>query len=195
MKSRSRDLGADITGSLVIREGGSYVNRLVWVKPSGEMFLYDKKHLFRYAGEEKIFTPGKKPIIVETLGWKIRPFVCYDLRFPIWTRNLNQAYHAALFTANWPSGRSAHWRALLTARAIENQAYVVGVNRVGTDGNGLTYTGDSRVIDPLGTLVFDHTAEPVVHTVALSGRLLGECRASFPAWMDQDLDMVAFPES
>lgn len=190
MTERSRSLGIDITGSLVIQENQHYYNRLIWVKPTGELFVYDKKHLFRYAGEEKIFTPGEKPIIVELHEWKIRPFICYDLRFPVWTRNLNQAYDVALFTANWPARRSAHWKALLTARAIENQAYVIGVNRVGTDGNGLEYSGDSRVVDPLGTLVFDHSGSPVTHTVELSIQELLAYRASFPAWMDADVDML-----
>ncbi|MFH1155649.1 MAG: amidohydrolase [Pseudomonadota bacterium] len=189
MKARSRDMKVDITGSLVIRDSGRYYNRLLWAKPTGELFVYDKKHLFRYAGEEKIFTPGKKPIIVELQGWRIRPFICYDLRFPIWTRNLNQVYHVALFTANWPARRSGHWKALLTARAIENQAYVIGVNRVGVDGNGLDYSGDSRAVDPLGTVIFQHSGSPVIHTVELSMGELESYRASFPAWMDADTDL------
>ncbi|WP_321492187.1 amidohydrolase [uncultured Desulfobacter sp.] len=190
MKKKSHAMNADITGSLVIGESGRYHNRLVWVKPTGELFAYDKKHLFRYAGEEKIFTPGEKPITVELHGWRIRPFICYDLRFPIWTRNVNLTYHVALFTANWPARRATHWKALLAARAIENQAYVIGVNRVGIDGNGLHYTGDSRIIDPLGTVVFQHSESPVTYTAELSIQELESYWASFPAWMDADSDQL-----
>ncbi|MFZ5568950.1 MAG: amidohydrolase [Thermodesulfobacteriota bacterium] len=177
---------ADIAGSLAVREKGRFFNRLIWVRPSGDILTYDKKHLFRYAGEEKVYTAGDRLLTVELNGWRIRPFICYDLRFPCWCRNWNKAYDLAVYVANWPAKRAAHWKALLPARAIENQCYVAGVNRVGTDGNGMTYSGDSAVIDPLGTTLFQKSSLESVQTVELSLALLREYRQHFPAWMDAD---------
>lgn len=180
-----------ITGSVMIRDKGRFFNRLIWARPDGTMETYDKKHLFRYAGEEKVYTPGRRRITVELSGWKIRPFICYDLRFPIWTRNLDNAYDLALFVANWPTRRSPHWRALLPARAIENQAYVAAVNRVGKDGNNIEYRGDSAVIDPLGNVLFEKADDACSATLTLSRKVLTDYRRQFPAWMDADIDMPA----
>ncbi len=186
MKKKSREINTDITGSIIIKEKKKFFNRLIWTKPSGELFCYDKKHLFRFSGEDKIFSPGSKKIIVNLKDWKICPFICYDLRFPIWTRNYRKAYDIAVFVANWPEIRSHHWKALLTARAIENQAYIIGVNRVGQDGNGLEYSGNSSVIDPKGNSLFQKSSSCCVHTEKISFKLLREYRKKFPAWADSD---------
>jgi predicted amidohydrolase len=183
---KSRQKNADITGSIIVRENGKFFNRLIWAKPSGDLFYYDKKHLFRFAGEEKIFSPGSTHILVELFGWKIRPFICYDLRFPLWTRNFNNQYDLAIFIANWPEKRSAHWNALLPARAIENQCFVAGVNIVGEDGKGLIYNGGSCIIDPLGKRLFHQSNLEITHTATLSYSLLEDYRKTFPAWMDAD---------
>ena len=186
LRNKSAAIRKDLTGSVMIREKNRFYNRLVWAKPNGSMVTYDKKHLFAYAGEDKVYTAGTSRVLVELNGWRIRPFICYDLRFPIWCRNLDLVYDLALFVANWPEKRSAHWRALLPARAIENQAYVIGVNRVGSDGNNYEHRGDSAVIDPLGTVLFEQSWEECIHTVTLPGKPLAEYRSQFPAWRDAD---------
>ena len=180
----------DIVGSFIADDSGKFFNRLVWAKPNGEIFVYDKKHLFRMAGEEKIYSAGSKHIIVELNGWKIRPFICYDLRFPAWTRNIANQFDAAIFIANWPERRSAHWKALLQARAIENQCYIIGVNRVGIDGNGLSYSGDSSIIDPWGTIIFQKSKQACIYTGDLSYDILQQSRESFPVWKDADNDII-----
>ena len=190
IKEKSAEKTVDILGSIIAEDGGKFFNRLVWAKPDGEIFTYDKKHLFRMAGEEKIYSAGSKNITVELNGWKIRPFICYDLRFPVWTRNVKNQFDAAIFIANWPERRSAHWKALLQARAIENQCYVIGVNRVGTDGNGLTYSGDSSIIDPWGTVIFQKSNQTCIHTAELSYDVLKTSRKDFPVWMDADNDII-----
>ena len=190
IKEKSAEKTVDILGSIIAEDGGKFFNRLVWAKPDGEIFIYDKKHLFRMAGEEKIYSAGSKNITVELNGWKIRPFICYDLRFPVWTRNVKNQFDAAIFIANWPERRSAHWKALLQARAIENQCYVIGVNRVGTDGNGLTYSGDSSIIDPWGTVIFQKSNQTCIHTAELSYDVLKTSREDFPVWMDADNDII-----
>ncbi len=182
----ARERGADIAGGVIIGEDGKYYNRLVWARPGGDVLTYDKRHLFRMAGEEKVYTAGDKNITVELKGWRIRPFICYDLRFPMWTRNSGKEYDVAVFTANWPAKRSYHWKALLRARAIENQCYVIGLNRIGTDGKGISYTGDSTVIDYAGNILFEKGPEECLHTVELQYEGLIHYRESFPAWMDAD---------
>lgn len=181
---------AVVTGSLMIQDNGRYYNRLIWAQPDGTVAKYDKKHLFRYAGEEKVFTAGNQRISCMLKGWRIRPFICYDLRFPVWTRNLGKAYDLALFVANWPARRAMHWQTLLRARAIENQAYVIGVNRVGLDGKGLTYDGHSAVIAPTGEPLFKPIGDERIFTVTLDGGLLERYREEFPVWMDADEKMV-----
>jgi predicted amidohydrolase len=190
IKSKSRAMGADIAGSIIIVENGCYFNRLVWAKPDGRMYTYDKKHLFRMAGEDRAYTPGDKNITVELEGWSIRPFICYDLRFPLWTRNFDNSYDAAVFIANWPAKRSHHWKSLILARAIENQSYVAAVNRTGADGKGNDYCGDSAIIDPLGEIIFQGGRDECVHTSSLSYDLLADCRLNFPVWKDADGDRV-----
>ena len=190
LRAKATAKGVHIAGSLMIKDQERYYNRLVWAHPDGAITTYDKKHLFRYAGEEKIYAAGLKRVTLEIDDWRIRPFICYDLRFPIWCRNLNKAYDLAIFVANWPARRAAHWKALLRARAIENQAYVIGVNRVGEDGNGHAYDGDSAVITPTGDYLFEKHADACVFTLQLSRKALDDYRATFPAWMDADGEML-----
>lgn len=186
LTAKSREKGADVAGSIVIAENKSYFNRLVWAKPDGTLLWYDKRHLFRMTGEHKVYTPGQRLLTVEVKGWRLRPFICYDLRFPVWIRNRDNAYDAAVFVANWPAARAAHWQALLAARAIENQSYVVAVNRIGEDGNALVFDGGSTVIDPWGKAVWAARARACTQTVVLRRDLLEACRRDFPAWMDAD---------
>lgn len=186
MRTRAEQTNALIAGSAALQSERGPVNRFLLVEPQGTVHHYDKRHLFRMAEEHHHYEPGAERVIVNWRGWRILPLVCYDLRFPVWSRNLND-YDLALFVANWPAPRSLHWQALLTARAIENQAYVAGCNRVGTDGNGHHYRGDSRVISPQGEIIT--TAEPHHATridAELSLSTLREYREKFPAWQDAD---------
>ncbi|MGD9082372.1 MAG: amidohydrolase [Desulfobacterales bacterium] len=192
LREKSRQKNADIVGSIIVIDNGKYFNRLIWAKPQGEIFTYDKRHLFRMAGEEKVYNAGRQNITVELRGWKIRPFICYDLRFPVWTRNIENWYDAAIFIANWPERRSGHWKLLLQARAVENQCYVIGVNRVGIDGNGHRYSGDSSIIDPLGNIIFHNKNATITYTVDLSYETLKNARKSFPVWKDADTDLIRF---
>jgi len=190
IKEKSADKNVDIIGSIIADDGGKFLNRLIWARPDGKISTYDKKHLFRMAGEEKVYSAGSKNITVELNGWRIRPFICYDLRFPIWTRNTANQYDIAIFVANWPERRSEHWKLLLQARAIENQCYVIGVNRVGTDGNGHSYSGDSSIVDPWGSITFQKSDQTCTHTAELSYEVLQKSRESFPVWMDADNDLI-----
>ncbi|TAL26454.1 MAG: amidohydrolase [Aquabacterium sp.] len=182
----ARRLRADVAGSLAIADGGHYYNRLVWAKPDGSLRHYDKRHLFSFAGEDGHYTPGREALVVEVDGWRIAPFICYDLRFPVWTRNREARYDLALYVANWPQRRAAHWKALLPARAIENQSYVIGLNRVGADGNGLAYSGDSLAIDPYGETLWKAQDGVEVRPLALSRSRLEEVRTQFPFLQDAD---------
>lgn len=193
LRALAVEVGAVICGSLAIREGDTVFNRLLWARPDGTLAQYDKRHLFRMAGEHTRYGGGSERLIVELKGWRILPQVCYDLRFPVWLRNrrLENAaggmeYDLALFVANWPAPRRQPWRTLLRARAIENLAYVIGVNRVGVDGNELPYAGDSAVIDPLGEPLVEFGAQEQVATVRLDPAPLRAHRERFPAWMDAD---------
>lgn len=193
MREQARLSGVTVTGSLAIRDGETIYNRLLWVRPDGSYDCYDKRHLFRMAEEHKRYGSGTARPILEIRGWRILPQVCYDLRFPVWLRNRrdeSQAggmdYDLALFVANWPVGRRHAWRTLLRARAIENLAFVVGVNRVGVDGHDLSYSGDSAVIDPLGEALVELGAVEQVTTVRLDPAHLLAHRQRFPAWMDAD---------
>lgn len=190
LKRMSGEMSVDIAGSLMIADQGNFYNRLVWARPDGRLFTYDKKHLFAYAGEDKVYTAGRGHLTVELKGWRIRPFICYDLRFPIWCRNLNEVYDLAIFTANWPAIRSPHWRALLRTRAIENQSFVIGVNRTGQDGSGLDYSGDSSLIDPQGNILFEVREKEDCRTLILKKQKLNDCRARFPFLKDADADLV-----
>lgn len=178
MRQKAAELGAVITGSLIIQEGGHYYNRLIWMRPDGSHEHYDKRHLFSLAGEDKYYTAGQQRLIEELNGWRICPLVCYDLRFPEWSRNRKE-YDLLLYVANWPERRSYAWRQLLIARAIENLAYVVGVNRIGLDGNQINYSGDSALIDPLGKVLYTKANEPFTQTFTLSHAHLLDTRDKF----------------
>lgn len=188
----AREVGAVVTGSLIIRAGEGVYNRLIWARPDGTLAHYDKRHLFRMAGEHERYAAGAERLIVEIDGWRICPLVCYDLRFPVFLRNRFDAgskrldYDLALFVANWPSPRRHAWRTLLRARAIENLAYCVGVNRVGVDGNQLHYAGDSVALDFVGEPIVELGSEPGVVTALLSAEKLRAHRERFPAWLDAD---------
>ena len=192
LKAMAQEAGCVITGSMVIRDAGACVNRLVWMRPDGSFETYDKRHLFRMAGEHERYTGGDTRLVVELNGWRICPQVCYDLRFPVWLRNRYDRdaqrfdYDLLVFVANWPSARREPWRTLLRARAIENLACVVGVNRVGIDGNQLHYAGDSAAIDFLGTPLAELGAQEQTVTVTFDPADLAAHRARFPAWMDAD---------
>ncbi len=193
LRALAAETHAVICGSLAIREHDTVFNRLLWMRPDGSYAQYDKRHLFRMAGEHTRYGGGSERLIVELNGWRILPQVCYDLRFPVWLRNRRLAsahagmdYDLALFVANWPSARRNAWRTLLRARAIENLSYVVGVNRVGVDGNDLPYSGDSVVVDPLGVPLIECGAQEQVVTVTLDPAPLLAHRERFPAWMDAD---------
>ena len=196
LREQARALDSAITGSVQLRVGegpasDKVFNRLLFVTPDGEVRHYDKRHLFRYADEHKRYAAGSDKLIVEWKGWKICPQVCYDLRFPVFVRNRHDPqygfdYDLVLFVANWPAARAYAWRTLLRARAIENLSYCIGVNRVGTDGNQLPYSGDSAVLDFMGQPMADLGAQEQVVTVALDHAGLAAFREKFPAWMDAD---------
>lgn len=180
-----------LTGSAIIEEEGKYFNRLVWMLPNGQYGFYDKRHLFAYGEEDKHYSAGTKRLIASVNGWKINLMVCYDLRFPVWARQQfdeaqNFEYDVLIYVANWPERRNLAWKSLLRARAIENQCYVIGVNRVGNDGNDIYHSGDSMVIDPLGEILYEKTHEEDVFTIPLSKERLKEVREKFQFWRDAD---------
>ena len=193
MKKMSAENRVILTGSLIIEEDKKYFNRLIWMMPNGEYGYYDKRHLFGYAEEDKHYSAGSKRLIVSVKGWKLNMMVCYDLRFPVWARQSPvkdkspaYEYDVLLYVANWPDRRSHAWKTLLCARAIENQCYVVGVNRVGTDGNDIYYSGNSLVIDPLGEVLYHMADEEDIFTITLSKERLEEVRTKFPFLKDAD---------
>ena len=186
MQLQANRLGALVVGSLKVKHGSSFYNRLYAVEPSGTYTAYDKRHLFRMGGEHEFYQAGDQQVIVTYKGWKLALFICYDLRFPVWSRNVGMVYDAAIYVANWPAPRANAWRTLLQARAIENLAYVIGVNRVGTDANDLAYAGDSLLVDFKGGLVLDLKAEDQILTAELSASELADFRAKFPAHLDAD---------
>lgn len=186
MQERASQAGCALVGSMIITEGGHFYNRLLWVAPDGTISCYDKKHLFSFANEDDQYTAGNAQLVVEHCGWRIAPFICYDLRFPLWSRNTQMRYDAALYIASWPEKRAAHWQALLVARAIENQSYVIGVNRVGEDGNQLHYNGHSMLIDPIGEVLFDEVDVESVCSATLSRQHLLDVRERLPFLRDAD---------
>lgn len=174
------------TGSLIIDEEGKYFNRLIWMQPDRRYGSYDKRHLFAYAGEDAHYDKGDKRLIVSVNGWKVCLLICYDLRFPVWSRNLDEAYDLLVYVANWPEKRSLAWRTLLQARAIENQSYVAGINRVGTDGKGLSYRGESSVFGPLGEQIWQAGDTEEVHQTNLELHRLTAVRKDLPFLKDAD---------
>jgi len=186
MKEKSKKGNMDLVGSLIIKENSKYYNRLFLVKPDGMIFTYDKRHLFRMATEHNVYSQGNDNITIELKGWRIRPLICYDLRFPAWVRNRDNDYDLLIFIANWPERRARHWKTLLQARAIENQVYTIGVNRVGRDGKNIIYSGDSMIIDPIGNVLFHEENNEIVQTEILSFSTLTNYREKFPVWKDAD---------
>ena len=205
-----------LTGSIIIEEEGNYYNRLIWMLPTGQYGYYDKRHRFAYAGENEHYTAGNRRLVASVKGWRVLPLVCYDLRFPVWSRqtppdgapdpHTDQAAPAAptdthtdqpagspdleydllIYVANWPERRSHAWKTLLQARAIENQCYVAGVNRIGHDGNEIYHSGDSMIIDPLGETLYHAAAKDQVFTHTLRKEDLLRVRERFPFWRDAD---------
>ena len=200
MKKIAADKKIILTGSIIIEVDGHYYNRLIWMLPNGQYGVYDKRHRFAFAGEDDHYTAGTKRLIASVKGWKINLQVCYDLRFPVWSRQGSPSnaltkgdgelatpeYDVLIYVANWPERRSTAWKTLLQARAIENQCYVVGVNRVGNDGNDISHSGDSMVIDPLGEILYHKKDEEDIFTITLSKDHLQSIREKFPFWKDGD---------
>jgi omega-amidase len=189
-----------LTGSLMIEENGNYYNRLIWMLPNGQAGYYNKRHLFCYAGEDKYYTAGNKRLIASVKGWKINLQVCYDLRFPVWARQAPPLpmergqggeaapeYDILIYVANWPERRSTAWKTLLQARAIENQSYVIGVNRVGKDGNDIYHSGNSMIIDALGNIIYHKEHDEDIFTIKLEKEELEQTRERFPFWKDGDM--------
>lgn len=186
MKNWSHKHGIALTGSIITEEGGNYFNRMYWCPPDGKVEFYNKRHLFRMADEHHHYTPGRERKVVNYRGWRILLQVCYDLRFPVWSRSRND-YDAIFYVANWPTPRINAWDTLLRARAIENLCYVCGVNRVGSDGLDIPYDGHSVVIDPKGhTILEGPVREEWIKTTVLSKEELDRFRQKFPAYRDAD---------
>jgi predicted amidohydrolase len=183
-----------LTGSVIIEEGGHYYNRLVWMLPNGQYGVYDKRHLFAYAGEDQHYTAGAKRLIASVKGWKINLLICYDLRFPVWARQQSQPegpeYDLLVYVANWPERRINAWKTLLQARAIENQSFVIGVNRVGQDGNGIYHTGDSMVVDVMGEVLYQKKDDEDIYTITLQKEPLETVREKLPFLKDADEFMI-----
>ncbi|MBN2637503.1 MAG: amidohydrolase [Bacteroidales bacterium] len=191
MHRMALETGAVITGSFLMKTAEKFSNSLIWMRPDGSYERYDKRHVFSMGGEHETIQPGQKQLIVELNGWKIRPMVCYDLRFPVWSKNHYHngtfEYDMALYVANWPAVRAYPWNQLLIARAIENMAYIVGVNRVGTDGLNNAYNGDSQVLDAKGNIIFRaKKGEETTFTATLSGDELQRFRKKFDVGRDWD---------
>jgi omega-amidase len=184
MKQLASRKNAAVTGTLIIEEQGNYYNRCLWVYPNGSIRHYDKHHLFTMVGEHHHYTPGKERLIVEHMGWRICPLVCYDLRFPVWSRNTDN-YDVLLYMTSWPAARHHVWKSLLVARAIENQSYCLGVNRVGIDHAGKNYRGDSAFIDFKGFATYLGPSE-IAETFKLSYDDLHRFRKVFPVLDDRD---------
>lgn len=187
MKQMATIHNCALCGSIIINDGGRYVNRFIFASEKGSMQTYDKRHLFRMGEEHKHYHAGTLQLMFEYRGWKIAPFVCYDLRFPVWMRRTASLdYDLVLLVANWPERRSAHWKILSQARAIENQSYLVAVNRVGLDGKGVNHSGDSCVYAPTGEILWSRSMEECVETIKLSKPNLYEYRDNFPVFRDAD---------
>ena len=180
-----------VTGSIIIEVDGKYYNRLIWMLPNGQLGYYDKHHLFAFGEEDKHYTAGNKRLIASVKGWKINLMICYDLRFPVWSRQqiteTENEYDLLIYVANWPERRIHAWKTLLCARAIENQCYVAGVNRVGKDNKNIYHSGNSLVIDPLGQVLYHMADEEDVFTITLQKEDLDKARTQFPFWKDADV--------
>ena len=184
MKVIAENNNCAVMGSLIIEERGRIFNRCLWVNPEGVIEYYDKKHLFTLSGEDRHYSSGNRKLVVSYKGWKICPLICYDLRFPVWSRN-REDYDFLIYIANWPSSRHQAWKALVPARAVENQCYCIGVNRVGKDGSGLSYEGDSVIVDPKGNAKFSGNNEQI-RTFEVNYEELKDFRDKFPVLKDSD---------
>jgi predicted amidohydrolase len=186
MRAQAARCDAALYGSIIVEEQGKRYNRGLFVRPDGSVSHYDKRHLFRMAGEHGPYTAGRERVVAHWRGWRILLLVCYDLRFPVFSRSRGD-YDLVLYVANWPEPRRMAWRQLLVARAIENQACVVGVNRVGMDGKGIHYSGDSLAVDATGHVLADpEPSREAVVTVAFDGAALVAYREKFPVALDAD---------
>jgi predicted amidohydrolase len=200
MKQMADQTGALILGSYIVTVHERYYNRLLWMEPGGVFKTYDKRHLFRMANEHKTYAPGESLLIGTWKGWRICPLVCYDLRFPVWSRNTwdfnarRLSYDVAVYVANWPTARIEAWSTLLKARAIENLSYVVGVNRIGQDGTGVEHNGNSAVISPKGEAIYTNEGADITRTIELSSNSLSAFRDRFPAYMDADEFTIEFEQ-
>lgn len=192
MRQMADQTGALILGSFIAKVHDKFYNRLLWMEPGGNYKTYDKRHLFRMAAEQKTYAAGESLLIGEWKGWRICPLICYDLRFPVWSRNTYDAvskrmnYDLLIYVANWPTARVEAWSSLLKARAIENLSYVVGVNRVGVDGNSIEYNGNSAIIGPKGEVIFSSEGVEAIKTLELNANSLQAFRDKFPAYLDAD---------
>jgi omega-amidase len=186
MHQIAQDYNCVVTGSIIIKEDEKYYNRLIWMRPDGSHEHYDKRHLFALGKEHQTYTAGTKKLIVDLNGWKVCPMICYDLRFPVWLRNVDGEYDLLLIVANWPERRALHWRTLIPARAVENQAYVIGLNRVGHDGNEVYHSGDSTCIDPNGNVVYYKRDEEDVYTFSIIADEVKKTRRALPFLKDAD---------
>jgi len=185
LQEQSHKKNAVITGSHMVVEDGKYYNRLIWMRPDGTYETYDKRHLFRLAYEQNYFAAGKEKKIVDLNGWKICLNICYDLRFPVWNRNINNEYDILLFVANWPTKRIEHWNQLLIGRAIENLSFVIGCNRIGLDGTGTEHCGDSAVISPMGKILKQSQEEEIIH-ITLEKKAVSSTRNRLQFYKDAD---------
>lgn len=196
MKRTAASKRAIVTGSLIIKEGDHFYNRLIWMQPDGKYGYYDKRHLFGYAHEDQHYTPGNKRLVASAKGWKVNLQVCYDLRFPVWSRQNFAAtggvpeFDLLIFVANWPERRNHAWKTLLQARAIENQCYVAGVNRIGRDGNDIYHSGDSMAVNAMGEVLYQKAHDEDVYTITLHKEELDETRNKLPFWKDGDKFMI-----
>jgi omega-amidase len=190
MKQIAKAKNVVLTGSLIIEENNRFYNRLIWMLPNGNTGYYDKRHLFAFAGEDQFYTAGNKRLITSVNGWKMNLQICYDLRFPVWARQQINSdepeFDLLIYVANWPKKRNHAWKSLLVARAIENQSYVVGVNRIGDDGNQIAHSGDSMLVDPMGEIIFTKENEEYIFTCELNKASLLDARSKFPFWKDAD---------
>lgn len=203
MKRLAQEKRTILSGSIIAKEQDRFFNRLLWVLPNGQIGQYDKRHLFAFAGEDQHYTPGTKRLIASVNGWRINLQICYDLRFPVWARQrstyseaggFDPEYEVLIYVANWPERRSEAWKTLLRARAIENQCYVVGVNRIGVDGNGINHSGDSMIIGPAGEVLHHCADRKELHTITLDPICLQETRDRLPFLRDADGFMILSDE-
>lgn len=190
MKEMAKTFRKIIAGTVLIQDNNQFFNRLIWMQPNGQYYLYDKRHLFSYAKEDEVFQAGNQKLIVQVNGWKINLQVCYDLRFPVWSRQTIETYDILINLANWPEKRIHAWDILLQARAIENLSFVVGVNRVGEDDKNNSYCGNSLIVSPLGEVIMKGLNAESIFTYTFKKELLLEVRAQYPFLLDADQFLV-----